>query len=138
MNMMILHYRSKNLSWTLLESITIFVIYFIFDLQLSKYSLLHLQKVSIFFSIQFNNFLNHFSLNVYDRQGANVKGYYIWSLFDNFEWSSGYTVRFGMTFVDYKNDLKRYQKLSGLWFKNFLKKETKFMFLARRVMRFIH
>jgi beta-glucosidase len=84
------------------------------------------------------HFRHLFYLRSAIEQGANVKGYYIWSLFDNFEWSSGYTVRFGMTFVDYKNDLKRYQKLSGLWFKNFLKKETKLMFLARRVMRFIH
>ncbi|KAK7262563.1 hypothetical protein RJT34_30137 [Clitoria ternatea] len=57
------------------------------------------------------------------RNGANVKGYYVWSLFDNFEWGSGYTSRFGMTFVDYKNGLKRYKKLSAIWFKNFLKKE---------------
>ncbi|KAG4973932.1 hypothetical protein JHK87_030753 [Glycine soja] len=59
------------------------------------------------------------------RNGANVKGYYVWSLFDNFEWSSGYTSRFGMIFVDYKNGLKRYQKLSAQWFKNFLKKERR-------------
>ncbi|KAG4385248.1 hypothetical protein GLYMA_12G054300v4 [Glycine max] len=59
------------------------------------------------------------------RNGANVKGYYVWSLFDNFEWSSGFTSRFGMTYVDYKNDLKRYKKFSALWFRNFLKKETK-------------
>ncbi|XP_057456249.1 cyanogenic beta-glucosidase-like [Lotus japonicus] len=59
------------------------------------------------------------------RNGVNVKGYYIWSLFDNFEWSSGYTARFGMTFVDYKNGLKRYEKLSALWFKDFLKEETR-------------
>ncbi|XP_020240172.1 cyanogenic beta-glucosidase [Cajanus cajan] len=59
------------------------------------------------------------------RQGVNVKGYYVWSLFDNFEWSSGYTKRFGMTFVDYKNELKRYKKLSALWFKGFLIKDTR-------------
>ncbi|XP_045820520.1 beta-glucosidase 24-like isoform X2 [Trifolium pratense] len=69
------------------------------------------------------------------REGANVKGYYVWSLFDNFEWSSGYSVRFGMTFVDFKNDLKRYRKLSALWFKNFLKKETKLMLLRKKVLK---
>ncbi|XP_014494246.1 cyanogenic beta-glucosidase [Vigna radiata var. radiata] len=59
------------------------------------------------------------------RNGANVKGYYVWSFFDNFEWASGYTSRFGMIFIDYKNSLKRYPKLSATWYKNFLKKETK-------------
>ncbi|RHN56530.1 putative beta-glucosidase [Medicago truncatula] len=56
------------------------------------------------------------------RIGVNVKGYFAWSLLDNFEWGEGYTVRFGMNFVDYNNDLKRYQKLSAQWFKNFLKR----------------
>ncbi|KAG4945187.1 hypothetical protein JHK87_041194 [Glycine soja] len=56
------------------------------------------------------------------RDGVNVKGYFAWSLLDNFEWNNGYTVRFGINFVDYKNGLKRYQKLSAKWFKNFLKK----------------
>ncbi|OIW08963.1 hypothetical protein TanjilG_05939 [Lupinus angustifolius] len=55
------------------------------------------------------------------KNGVNVKGYFAWSLLDNFEWASGYTVRFGMNFVDYKNG-KRYQKLSAEWFKNFLKR----------------
>ncbi|KAL2328841.1 hypothetical protein Fmac_022268 [Flemingia macrophylla] len=62
---------------------------------------------------------------MYGWQGVNVKGYYIWSLFDNFEWCSGYTLRFGMTLVDYKNDMKRYKKLSAIWFKNFLQKRTR-------------
>ncbi|CAJ2654796.1 unnamed protein product [Trifolium pratense] len=59
------------------------------------------------------------------KAGVNVKGYFAWSLLDNFEWHKGYIVRFGMIFIDYKNGLKRYQKLSGLWFKNFLTPNTK-------------
>ncbi|KAI4324293.1 hypothetical protein L6164_023844 [Bauhinia variegata] len=55
------------------------------------------------------------------RDGVNVKGYFIWSLLDNLEWNSGYTVRFGLSFVDYKDGLKRYEKLSAKWLKNFLK-----------------
>ncbi|KAL5976895.1 hypothetical protein ACLOJK_021231 [Asimina triloba] len=56
------------------------------------------------------------------RSGVDVRGYFAWSLMDNFEWIYGYTTRFGLTFVDYKNDLKRHPKLSALWFKKFLKK----------------
>ncbi|KAJ7947513.1 Beta-glucosidase [Quillaja saponaria] len=56
------------------------------------------------------------------KEGVNVKGYFAWSLLDNFEWGSGYTVRFGINFVDYKNGLRRYPKLSASWFKNFLNK----------------
>ncbi|KAL9266082.1 Beta-glucosidase 44-like protein [Drosera capensis] len=51
--------------------------------------------------------------------GANVVGYFAWSLLDNFEWLSGYTSRFGIVYVDY-NDLKRYPKMSAYWFKNML------------------
>nr|CAB3504605.1 unnamed protein product [Digitaria exilis] len=56
------------------------------------------------------------------RDGANVKGYFAWSLLDNFEWVYGYTVRFGLNFVDYKDGLKRYPKKSAHWFKDFLQK----------------
>uniref|UniRef100_A0A7N2KL41 Beta-glucosidase 12-like n=1 Tax=Quercus lobata TaxID=97700 RepID=A0A7N2KL41_QUELO len=56
-------------------------------------------------------------------EGANVKGYFAWSLLDNFEWSSGYTIRFGMNFVDYKNGNQRYLKHSARWYKKFLKKK---------------
>ncbi|XP_065865963.1 beta-glucosidase 12-like [Euphorbia lathyris] len=54
------------------------------------------------------------------EDGANVKGYFAWSLLDNFEWLSGYSVRFGINYVDYKNGLKRLPKLSARWFKRFL------------------
>ncbi|XP_035546353.1 beta-glucosidase 12-like isoform X4 [Juglans regia] len=56
------------------------------------------------------------------RDGVNVKGYFAWSLLDNFEWNSGYTVRFGINYVDYKDGCKRHPKLSAHWFTNFLKK----------------
>ncbi|KAE8689537.1 Beta-glucosidase 1 [Hibiscus syriacus] len=55
--------------------------------------------------------------------GANVKGYFAWSMFDNFEWLLGYTSRFGLIYVDY-NDLKRYPKLSASWFKQMLERKN--------------
>ncbi|KAL4331069.1 hypothetical protein AHAS_Ahas13G0463200 [Arachis hypogaea] len=55
------------------------------------------------------------------KDGCNVKGYFVWSLLDNWEWAAGYSSRFGLYFVDYKNNLKRYPKQSVQWFKDFLK-----------------
>jgi len=54
------------------------------------------------------------------REGVNVKGYMAWSFLDDFEWSSGYTVRYGLNYVDYGDGLKRYPKDSACWYKNFL------------------
>ncbi|KAM7472467.1 hypothetical protein LguiA_010650 [Lonicera macranthoides] len=59
------------------------------------------------------------------KEGANVKGHFAWALLDDFEWDAGFTVRFGLNYVDYKNGLKRIPKLSSHWFKKFLKKPTK-------------
>ncbi|KAL5566560.1 hypothetical protein UlMin_029724 [Ulmus minor] len=59
------------------------------------------------------------------KDGVRLKGYFAWTLLDNFEWASGYTVRFGINYVDYKDNLKRYQKLSFYWFRKFLQKKNK-------------
>ncbi|XP_051144621.1 beta-glucosidase 6 isoform X2 [Andrographis paniculata] len=56
-----------------------------------------------------------------NEDGCNVKGYFVWSLLDNWEWTSGYTSRFGLYYVDYKDkNKKRYAKDSVQWFKKFL------------------
>ncbi|KAM6580806.1 hypothetical protein CsatA_004580 [Cannabis sativa] len=54
------------------------------------------------------------------REGVRVKGYYVWTFWDDFEWDAGYTVRFGITYIDYKDNLKRYLKYSAYWLKRFL------------------
>ncbi|KAI4333180.1 hypothetical protein L6164_018018 [Bauhinia variegata] len=56
------------------------------------------------------------------KEGVNVKGYYAWSFFDDYEWDTGYKVRFGIVYVDFKNKAKRYLKYSAYWLKNFLLK----------------
>lgn len=48
--------------------------------------------------------------------GAPVKGYFLWSLLDNFEWADGYGKRFGITYVDFKTQ-KRIPKLSSEFYK---------------------
>jgi beta-glucosidase len=54
------------------------------------------------------------------QDGVNLKGYYVWSLMDNFEWAHGYTKRFGIVYVDYATG-KRIIKESGLWYKELIK-----------------
>ncbi len=58
----------------------------------------------------------------YCRDGSDVRGYFAWSLLDNFEWNSGFSVRFGIYYVDYKNKRARYPKSSAHWFQHILKR----------------
>eukprot|EP00475_Leptophrys_vorax_P038284 TRINITY_DN6721_c0_g1_i2.p1 TRINITY_DN6721_c0_g1~~TRINITY_DN6721_c0_g1_i2.p1 ORF type:complete len:297 (-),score=4.23 TRINITY_DN6721_c0_g1_i2:315-1205(-) len=53
--------------------------------------------------------------------GANVQGYFAWTLMDNWEWTQGFTQRFGMVYVNFSNPARpRYPKASAIWYKNFL------------------
>jgi beta-glucosidase len=49
------------------------------------------------------------------QDGVDMRGYFVWSLLDNFEWSQGYTKRFGIVRVDYET-LERTVKDSGTWY----------------------
>lgn len=44
------------------------------------------------------------------EDGCNVRGYFVRSLLDNWEWKMGYTVRYGLYYVDFKNNLTRIPK----------------------------
>jgi beta-glucosidase len=51
--------------------------------------------------------------------GVPVKGYFVWSLLDNFEWAHGYSKRFGIVYVDYPT-LERVPKDSFYWYRDFI------------------
>ena len=55
------------------------------------------------------------AVNAAIRQGVNVRGYFAWSLFDNFEWSFGYSKRFGIVHVNYDTQ-ERTIKDSGKYY----------------------
>ena len=57
-----------------------------------------------------------FMLRKAANEGVDLRGYFAWSLMDNFEWACGYDQRFGIVYVDYET-MQRIIKDSGYWYK---------------------
>jgi beta-glucosidase len=55
-------------------------------------------------------------------RGVDVRGYFVWSLLDNFEWQAGYSQRFGVVFVDYATQ-RRIPKASAEWYAQLIRSE---------------
>lgn len=59
--------------------------------------------------------------NKFIKEGGNLKGYFLWSFLDNFEWAYGYSKRFGIVYVDFETQ-KRILKDSAIWYKEVINK----------------
>ncbi len=57
------------------------------------------------------------------QEGANVQGYFVWSILDNFEWERGYSCRFGLVRVDYET-LRRVPKQSAYWYRDVIRENA--------------
>ena len=55
------------------------------------------------------------------QDGIDVRGYYLWSLLDNFEWTAGYTLRYGIFYTDFQTQ-ERIPKKSAAWYKALIEK----------------
>jgi beta-glucosidase len=53
------------------------------------------------------------------ERGIDLRGYYVWSLLDNFEWAHGYTRRFGLLYTDYPTQ-RRIWKRSAHWYRDLI------------------
>jgi beta-glucosidase len=67
------------------------------------------------------NYLTHFRRAA--AEGYPLKGYFLWSLLDNFEWADGYGKRFGIHYVDFATQ-KRIPKLSAAWYKELIRRNA--------------
>ncbi len=73
------------------------------------------QVIDVDRTMYLRNYLTQLQRGV--SEGVPVKGYFLWSLLDNYEWADGYEKRFGITYVDFQTQ-KRTPKLSSRFYKN--------------------
>lgn len=68
------------------------------------------------------DYLNRYLLKLGEAidEGADVRGYFVWSFTDNFEWAEGYEPRFGIVYIDYKTQT-RIIKDSAEWYSEVIK-----------------
>ena len=68
------------------------------------------------------DFLNRYILAMKQAmdEGADIRGYFEWTLTDNFEWNFGFRDRFGLVYVDFRTQ-RRYRKDSSYWYENVIK-----------------
>jgi beta-glucosidase len=55
------------------------------------------------------------------ERGVDLKGYFVWSLLDNFEWAEGYSKRFGIVYIDYGTQ-RRIPKMSARWYSEVIRR----------------
>lgn len=55
------------------------------------------------------------------NDGSDIRGYFLWSFLDNYEWAKGYSDRFGIVYVDYETQ-ERIPKDSALWYRDWIQK----------------
>lgn len=67
------------------------------------------------------DFLNRYLLSLAEaiKEGVDVRGYFQWSIMDNFEWAEGYKERFGLIYIDYPTQ-KRLLKDSAKWYRTII------------------
>jgi len=62
---------------------------------------------------------------VFREKGVNVRGYFAWALGDNYEFCKGFTVRFGLSYVNWEDLDDRNLKESGKWYQRFINRTVK-------------
>ena len=58
------------------------------------------------------------------QEGSDIRGYFVWSLMDNFEWNSGYDCRMGIIYVDHTTQ-RRIPKDSAFWYRDLIRSQVR-------------